>query len=56
MPRKLITLLFALMATAGALLLTPKPSEAAHCNGFLVCCPDTGQCYCCIRPCPIQCP
>jgi len=57
MRRKLITLLFALIATAGALgLFTPKPSEAAHCNGILVCCPDTNRCFCCVRPCPIQCP
>lgn len=57
MRRKLIALLFALAATAGALgLFTPKPSEAAHCNGILVCCPDTNRCVCCSRPCPIQCP
>jgi hypothetical protein len=56
MRKKLIALLFALAATAGALgLFTPKPAAAIHCNGFLVCCPD-GGCHCCIKPCSIQCP
>jgi hypothetical protein len=56
MRRKLIVLLLALAAAAGSLgLFTPKSSEAAHCTGFLICC-DTGQCYCCPRPCSIQCP
>lgn len=57
MRRKLIALSFALGVTAAALgLFTPRPAEAApHCNGFLVCC-DPTHCYCCIKPCPIQCP
>jgi len=56
MRQKLIALTFALAATAAALLLTPRPSEASTCNGFRVCCPDTGICYCCSHPCSIQCP
>ena len=56
MRRKQIALSFALAATAAALgLFSAAPSQAAQCKGFLVCC-DTGQCYCCLRPCPIQCP
>ena len=58
MRRKLITLLFALTAAAGALgLLLPSSSEAARCKGFQVCC-DNGQCYCCpgTHPCSIMCP
>jgi hypothetical protein len=57
MRRKLIALSFALGATAAAMgLFSPRPAEAAPtCNGYLVCCsPD--RCYCCIRPCSIQCP
>jgi hypothetical protein len=52
--KKLIALSIAL-AAAGFALATPQPSQALHCNGFLVCC-DNGTCYCCSRPCPIQCP
>ena len=57
MHKKLIALTFTLGAAAAALgLFTPKPSEAAKCNGFLVCCSPTGPCYCCSHPCSIQCP
>ncbi|HEV8581845.1 MAG TPA: hypothetical protein VGX68_22475 [Thermoanaerobaculia bacterium] len=57
MRRKLAALLFVLIATAAGLgLFTAKPAQAVHCNGFLVCCPDTNRCYCCLKPCPIQCP
>jgi hypothetical protein len=57
MRRKFMVLLLALTAAAGALgLFTPRVSEAVRCNGILVCCPETGQCRCCVRPCPIQCP
>ena len=56
MRKKLIALAFALTAAAAALgVFSPKPAEAA-CHGFLVCCPDTGRCFCCAHPCPIQCP
>ena len=55
MRRKLIALTFALGTAAAALgLFDPRPAEAA-CSGFLVCCSPT-LCYCCPRPCPIQCP
>jgi hypothetical protein len=55
MRRKLIALTFALGTAAAALgLLNPRPAEAA-CSGFLVCC-SPNLCYCCPRPCPIQCP
>lgn len=57
MRKKLIALAFALTAAAAALgVFSPKPAEAASCKGFLVCCPGTSVCYCCLRPCPIQCP
>ncbi|HEX9940994.1 MAG TPA: hypothetical protein VGG03_03175 [Thermoanaerobaculia bacterium] len=57
MRKKLIALSFALTAAAAALgLFSPRPAEAVHCNGILVCCPDGGGCRCCSRPCPIQCP
>jgi hypothetical protein len=56
MRKKLIALAFALVAVAALGLFSPRPSEAAHCNGILVCCPDSGFCRCCSRPCPIQCP
>lgn len=55
MRKKLIALTFAIAAALLALSL-PRPAAAdSKCNGFLVCCPG-GPCYCCIRPCPIQCP
>lgn len=55
MRKKLITLTLALAAVAGAGLSSAPSSDAATCN-FRVCCPDTGTCYCCSRPCPVQCP
>ena len=56
MKKKLIALAFALGAAAAALgLFSPRPAEAA-CHGFQVCCSPTGPCYCCSRPCAIQCP
>jgi hypothetical protein len=55
MRRKLIALLFALVAAAVAQGLFSTPSsEAASCP-HLVCCPK-GPCYCCPYPCLIQCP
>jgi hypothetical protein len=57
MRKKLIALSFALAAAAAASLFSAPSSEAAACNGYLVCCSPTGPCYCCSpRPCPIQCP
>lgn len=56
MRKKLIALSFALTAAAAALgLFSPQRAEAA-CHGFQVCCPGVPTCYCCPRPCPIQCP
>lgn len=56
MRKKLMLLTLALAAVAGAGLFSAPPSDAAACNGILVCCPETGTCRCCSRPCPIQCP
>lgn len=59
MRKKLILLLLALAAFAGSEsgLFTPRKAEAAgKCSGYLICCPDTDRCYCCIRPCSPQCP
>jgi hypothetical protein len=54
MRKKLIALTFALTAAAAALgVFSPKPAEAATCNGFLSCC--DGICHCCSRPCPPAC-
>ena len=57
MRKKLIALSFALAAAATVSLFSAPPSEAARCNGYLVCCSPEGPCYCCSpRPCAIQCP
>jgi hypothetical protein len=56
MRKKLVQLILALAALAAATLSSVPPAEAARCNGFLVCCSPEGPCYCCIKPCPIQCP
>lgn len=58
MRTKLIRLTLALAALAAAQLgIFPSPAaEATTCSNIRVCCPDTGVCYTCCRPCPIQCP
>jgi|HubBroStandDraft_3_1064219.scaffolds.fasta_scaffold349952_1 hypothetical protein len=53
MRKKLVAVAIALGAAWFA--LTPSRPLAATCTGFLVCCPG-GPCYCCLHPCPIQCP
>lgn len=56
MRRKLLFLALALAAAGAQVGLFSAPSsDAATCN-FRPCCPGTNICYCCPRPCPIQCP
>lgn len=53
---KLLALSFALAAAASALGLFSTPASAAGTCTYQICCPDTGKCYCCSRPCSVQCP
>ncbi|HEY4595488.1 MAG TPA: hypothetical protein VIJ02_03740, partial [Thermoanaerobaculia bacterium] len=58
--RKLAFLGFALLATAGTLVLQPRPAEASNCFCADAACCDycctlsSGKVICTERPCPVQ--
>jgi hypothetical protein len=58
MRKKLFMLTLALASVVGTLATSvsaPSAETAGTCN-FRVCCPGVPTCYCCSRPCSIQCP